>query len=175
MGAGSVTIATTAITSVGNLFTRAISAYENCKRIDFEMTQLRTKRELALKVAELKKLEQKLELEKSEKEFDRICKQLEGQLSSFKIDRQEYLKRQKHWQVQSDRILDAIINGGGDDAKLEKLKNMWETLQAKIENAARDENIAVLNFPNSAKQLFEAHNARMGFSVQQQIGLKGGI
>ena len=171
MGAGSVTIATTAITSVGNLFTRAISAYENCKRIDFEMTQLRTKRELALKVAELKKLE----LEKSEKEFDRICKQLEGQLSSFKIDRQEYLKRQKHWQVQSDRILDAIINGGGDASKLEKLKNMWETLQAKIENAARDENIAVLNFPNSAKQLFEAHNARMGCSVQQQIGLQGGI
>lgn len=167
MGAGSVTIATTAITSVGNLFTRAISAYENCKRIDFELTELRTKRELALKVAELKRLE----LEKSEKEFERICKQLEGQLSSFKLDRQSYLKRQKHWQVQSDRILDAIINGGGDDAKLEKLKNMWETCQSKIENAARDENIAVLNFPNSAKQLFEAHNGQIGSSTQQRIGL----
>ena len=167
MGVVGTTVATTGITTLGNLFTRAISAYENCKRIDFEMAELRTKRELALKVVELKKRE----LRESEKEFNRICKQLDGQLSSFKVGRQDYLKRQKHLQQQTDRILEAILNGSGDDAKLERLKNMWETLMLKIEDAVREENKMVLDFPNSSKQLFETHNARISLSAHKQIGL----
>ena len=167
MGAGSVAVATTAITAVGSLFASAISAYENIKRIDFEMAQLRVKRELATKIFELKKLE----LEKAEKRFERICKQLEGQLNSFKLGRKEYLERQKYWQGQSNRLLDALLKCNGNDAKFERLKNMWDTVQVKIENAARDENVMVLNFPNSAKQLFETHNAFIDHSTQQQIGL----
>ena len=171
MGVVGTSVATTCITTgmntLGNLFERAISAYENCKRIDFEMAKLRTKRELAFKVAELKKCE----LKESEKEFNRICKQLDGQLSAFKLKRQDYLKTQKYWQRQSDRILEAILNCSGDDAKLERLKNMWEKVTWQIENAAREENKAILDFPTSAKQLIERHNARISSSEHKQIGL----
>lgn len=169
MSAGEVEVASKAITSIANLFTRAISAYENCKRIDFEMAELHTKRNLALKAFELKELELRGEKQK----FDRICKQLDEQLSAFKVGRKDYLNRQKHFQRQSDRILDKILKfrGGGDDSQLEVLIRLWERAESEIERAARDENNVVLNFPNSAKHLLETHNARIGCSSRPQIGL----
>ena len=66
-------------------------SYENCKRIDFEMAELHTKRNLALKAFELKELELRGEKQK----FDRICKQLDEQLSAFNVGRKDYLNRQK--------------------------------------------------------------------------------
>lgn len=171
MKAGTVTAVTSAITSVSNLFDRAISAYENCKRIDFQMAELKAKRELAMKAVELKKRE----MEKSEKEFNRICKHLDEQLSSFRMGRKWYLTEQKHWLRQSDIILKEILNSRGDDPKIETLRSLWEKCQARLENAAREENIAVLNLPNSAQKLFETHNARVGCSMQQQIGLHGSV
>ena len=68
-----------------------------------------------------------------------------------------------------------ILNSRGDDPKIETLRSLWEKCQARLENAAREENIAVLNLPNSAQKLFETHNARVGCSMQQQIGLHGSV
>ena len=160
-----VQVATTAITAVGNLFTRAISAYENCKKMDVELAALRVKHEVASKYFEL----EKLKLQEERKNFDRICKQIETQLDTFKIDRSEYLKRQRHYQRQSDQILKAILNATADDAQLDRLRSLWEILQTKMENAAREENIAVLNFSASAKQLIDVNRPQISHGSQPQI------
>lgn len=159
-------LAAEGINCVVNLVSRAISAYENCKRLDVEMAELKAKRHIAEKTLDLKKFE----IEKSYQQFERKCEKIEKFLAVIDRDRSMYLKNLSRWQKNSDEILSKILELKGDDAQLNRLKNMWEQIESMIANGAMVGIAAIPHVSNTAQTLLaNVSSVGVGFSSPWQI------
>lgn len=145
------------IGKAGDVVSRLASAYENCKRLDFEMAKLRTQHDLAAKAIQLKKEE----IAAAERAFNRVCTMFEDQL---KIEwSKNELKHKADFDrlsKMSNRLLDDVLRDDIDETRRDKMISLLESFEKKIELEMVRANEGLMALPGQISAFVESAYAK---------------
>ena len=160
-----------------DVVSRLASAYENCKRLDFEMAKLRTQYDLATKAIQLKREE----IAAAERAFNRICTMFEDQLK-IEWSKNELKHKADFDRLSSmaNRLLDDVLRDDIDETRRDKMIALLESFEKKIEAEMVRANEGLMTLPSQISAFVESayakslggEGARLS-GVQQNLQIEG--